>query len=101
MRSPHPVLRPAAVLALALFISAASLASTEDPPLPVKKAAGSIELTDPAGDIEPLHSSGDKDYPGYDGVKRSAASSARPSSTPASISATRARPASAAPATPR
>jgi hypothetical protein len=46
----------------------------EDAPLPVKKAAGSIELTDPVGDVEPLHSSGDKDYPGYDVVKLTLAS---------------------------
>jgi len=70
MRSSHPVLRLAAVLAvLALVILAVSPARGEDAPLPVKKAAGSIELTDPVGDIEPIHSSGDKDYPGYDVVK--------------------------------
>jgi hypothetical protein len=33
------------------------------------KANGSIQLTDPAGDAEPIHTSGDKDYPGLDVVK--------------------------------
>jgi hypothetical protein len=75
MRSPHPALRLAAILAtLALFIPVVSPVRAEDAPLPVKKAAGSIELTDPVGDIEPLHSSGDKDYPGYDVVKLTLAS---------------------------
>ncbi|MFY9822693.1 MAG: hypothetical protein WAM82_15005 [Thermoanaerobaculia bacterium] len=70
MRFPHPALRLAPVLAaLALLILAVSPARAEDAPLPVKKAVGSIELTDPVGDIEPIHSSGDKDYPGYDVVK--------------------------------
>ena len=75
MRSSHPALRLAAVLvALALIPPAASPARAEDAPLPVKKATGSIELSDPIGDVEPLHSSGDKDYPGYDVVKLSLAS---------------------------
>lgn len=75
MRSPYPALRLVVILAaLALFIPAASPARAEDAPLPVKKVAGSIELTDPIGDIEPLHSSGDKDYPGYDVVKMTLAS---------------------------
>jgi hypothetical protein len=72
MRSPYPVLRSLAVLVL--FIPAASVAWAADAPLPVKKAAGSIELTDPVGDVEPIHSSGDKDYPGYDVVKLALAS---------------------------
>jgi hypothetical protein len=72
MRSPHPALRLAAVLAaLVLFLPAVFPARAADAPLPVKKAAGSIELTDPVGDIEPLHSSDGKDYPGYDVVKMS------------------------------
>jgi hypothetical protein len=71
MRSPYPALRFAP---LVLFILAASVAWAEEAPLPVRKAAGSIELTDPIGDIEPLHSSGDKDYPGYDVVKLALAS---------------------------
>jgi hypothetical protein len=75
MRSPRPALRLAAVLAvLAVFIPMVSPARAEDAPLPVKKAAGSIELTDPVGDVQPLHSSGDKDYPGYDVVKLALAS---------------------------
>ena len=75
MRSLHSALRLAAVLvALALFIPATFPVRAEDAPLPVKKAAGSIEFTDPVGDIESLHSSGDKDYPGYDVVKLTLAS---------------------------
>jgi hypothetical protein len=75
MPSPHPALRLAAILAtLALFTSGVSPARSEDAPLPVKKAAGSIELTDPIGDIESLHSSDGKDYPGYDTVKLTLAS---------------------------
>jgi len=75
MRSSHPALRLAAVLVvLALLIPAVSPAWAADAPLPVKKAVGSIELTDPVGDVEPLHSSGGKDYPGYDVVKMSLAS---------------------------
>src|ERR1700712_2266910 len=75
MRSPCSALRfPALLAALALSIPAVSPAWAEDAPLPVKKAAGSIELTDPVGDVEPLHSSGDKDYPGYDVVKLTLAS---------------------------
>lgn len=75
MRIPCSVLQLAAVVTvLVLLIPAVSPAWAEDAPLPVKKAAGSIELTDPVGDIEPIHSSGDKDYPGYDVVKMSLAS---------------------------
>jgi hypothetical protein len=75
MRSSCSALRsPAVLAALVLLIPAVSPARAEDAPLPVKKAAGSIELTDPVGDIEPLHSSGDKDYPGYDVVKLTLAS---------------------------
>jgi hypothetical protein len=75
MRLPHPVLRLAVFLvALALFILPVLPAAAEDAKLPVKKAAGSIELTDPVGDVEPLHGSGGKDYPGYDVVKMSLAS---------------------------
>jgi hypothetical protein len=72
MRSPYPALWFLA--ALVLFIPAASAVWGAEAPLPVKKAAGSIELTDPVGDVEPLHSSGDKDYPGYDVVKLALAS---------------------------
>src|SRR5947208_15564908 len=74
MRFPHPAFRLAVLAALALLCTAVSPAAAEDAPLPVQKAAGSIELTDPVGDIEPLHSSGDKDYPGYDVVKLALAS---------------------------
>jgi hypothetical protein len=54
----------AVVMAVALLASAAET----NKPL---KANGSIELTDPAGDVEPIHTSGDKDYPGFDVVKLS------------------------------
>src|SRR5262245_12443494 len=75
MRSPYPALRPAAVFAtMALLALALSPAWAEGAPLPVKKATGSIELTDPIGDIEPLHGSGGKDYSGYDVVKLTLAS---------------------------
>jgi hypothetical protein len=75
MRSPHSALRfPALLAALVLLTPAGSLAWAEDATLPVKKAAGSIEFTDPVGDVEPIHSSGDKDYPGYDVVKLTLAS---------------------------
>src|SRR5580765_227251 len=74
MRTPHAAFRLAAVLALIFALPVASPLFAEDAPLPVKKAVGSIELTDPAGDVEPIHSSGDKDYPGYDVVKLALAS---------------------------
>src|SRR3954468_21018146 len=75
MRPPRPAFRFVPLLAaFALALPAVVPAWGEDAPLPVKKAAGSIELTDPVGDIEPLHSSGDKDYPGYDVVKLALAS---------------------------
>ena len=35
------------------------------------KASGSIELTDPAGDVSAIHSSSGMDYPGNDVVKLS------------------------------
>jgi len=69
-RSPRPAFRFVPLLAaLCLAILAVSPVWGEDAPLPVKKAVGSIELTDPVGDVEPIHSSGNKDYPGYDVVK--------------------------------
>jgi hypothetical protein len=77
MRSPLSALRFIAALAALALFTAVSPARAEDAPLPVKKAAGSIEFTDPIGDIEPLHSSGDKDYPGYDVVKLALASDGR------------------------
>lgn len=55
MRSSCSALRlPALLAALALLIPAVFPAWAEDAPLPVKKAAGSIELTDPVGNVEPL-----------------------------------------------
>src|SRR5262245_46885276 len=75
MRSPHHALRfPVLLAVVVLSIPAVSPVWAEDAPLTVKKATGSIEFTDPIGDIEPLHSSGDKDYPGFDVVKLTLAS---------------------------
>jgi hypothetical protein len=73
MRSLRLPIRFASLFALFL-IPAASSHRADDAPLPVKKATGSVEFTDPVGDVEPIHSSGDKDYPGYDVVKLSLAS---------------------------
>jgi len=61
--------RPASpVLGIALVLVWASSASAE-----VKKAVGSIELTDPAGDIRPISTSDGK-VPGFDVVKLSVSS---------------------------
>jgi len=49
------------ILALSITMSTASSAETV-------KAAGNIELTDPAGDVSPITTSG-KDHPGFDVVK--------------------------------
>ena len=75
MRPPLPAFRHAALFAApALLLFATSPVRSDDAPLPVKKATGSIEFTDPVGDVEPIHSSGDKDYPGFDVVKLALAS---------------------------
>ena len=62
------------LVAPALLVVTASSVRADDAPLPIKKAAGSVEFTDPIGDVETLHSSSDKDYPGYDVVKIALAS---------------------------
>jgi len=85
MRFLRPALRLAAVLvALALFVAAGSPARAEDAPLPVRKAVGSIEFTDPVGDIEPIHGS-DRDYPGFDVVKMALASDGKALSISATL----------------
>ena len=57
-----------ALIALAVLLALSAYAADTTKPL---KAKGSIELTDPAGDVAPIHTSNDKDYPGFDVVKLS------------------------------
>ncbi len=59
--------------AIALTCLFALSAYADDTKKPLK-AAGSIELTDPAGDVDAIHQSDGKDYPGLDIVKLSVAS---------------------------
>ena len=54
--------------AVALIVVSAGAAETKRAPL---KAAGSIDLTDPAGDVSPIHTSDGANYPGFDVVKLS------------------------------
>jgi hypothetical protein len=54
--------------AMALIAISAGTAETKKGPT---KAAGSIDLTDPAGDVSPIHTSDGVDYPGFDIVKLS------------------------------
>jgi hypothetical protein len=68
-----PIRFASSFIALALIPAASSLRA-DDAPLPIKKTTGSVEFTDPVGDVEPIHSSGDKDYPGYNVVKLALAS---------------------------
>ena len=56
--------------AVALIAISAGAADTKKSAAPLK-AAGSIELTDPAGDVTPIHTSDNADYPGFDVVKLS------------------------------
>jgi hypothetical protein len=56
-------MRPSPLLAV-LISFALPLAATAQP----KKATGSLELTDPAGDAAPIHTS-EHEYPGFDVVK--------------------------------
>ncbi|HYS53561.1 MAG TPA: hypothetical protein VER58_07350 [Thermoanaerobaculia bacterium] len=56
-----------AAAAAALIVVYAGAAETKKP----LKAAGSIELTDPTGDVQPIHTSDNVDYPGFDIVKLS------------------------------
>jgi hypothetical protein len=68
-RFPHMVPRwLAAGAAMLIALSAGAAETKKSTPL---KAAGSIELTDPAGDVSPIHTSDDVDYPGFDVVKLS------------------------------
>jgi hypothetical protein len=56
--------------ALTLIAVSAGAGDTKKSAGPLK-AAGSIDLTDPAGDVSPIHSSDNVDYPGFDVVKLS------------------------------
>lgn len=56
-----------ALMSSALLATFAMAARAEEAKLEVKKATGKIELTDPAGDVEPIHGSSG-DYPGLDVV---------------------------------
>ena len=58
----------AAGAAMLIAVSAGAAETKKSTPL---KAAGSIELTDPAGDVSPIHTSDNVDYPGFDVVKLS------------------------------
>ena len=61
------------LLSSALLVTlAAAVRGGEPEKLEVRRANGRIELTDPVGDVEPIHSSGD--YPGLDVVKLALAS---------------------------
>ena len=68
-RFPRAVTRwLAAGAAMMIALSAGAAETKKSPPL---KAAGSIDLTDPAGDVSPIHTSDGVDYPGFDVVKLS------------------------------
>lgn len=54
---------------LAVLAAGPAPARAEEPPLAVKKVNVGVELADPVGDVHTLHSSNEKDYPGYDVVK--------------------------------
>src|SRR2546430_9919850 len=58
------------ILALAMVTLIASVAlAAEKGSRPPIKAKGSVELTDAAGDVSPIHTSDNNDYPGFDVVK--------------------------------
>lgn len=64
----------AAILSLGAFPSASATAQDPQPAKPpAVKATGGLELTDPAGDVEAIHSSSG-DYPGLDVIKLALAS---------------------------
>ena len=63
----------ALLLAFALLAALTPAARADEAKLEVKKATGKIELTDPAGDVQPIHSSSG-DYPGLDVVNLAVAS---------------------------
>jgi hypothetical protein len=62
-RLVHSILLSSAFLA----VLAPAVRAQETQKLEMRKASGKIELTDPAGDVEPIHSSS-RDYPGLDVV---------------------------------
>src|SRR4029453_14144971 len=55
------------LLSSALLAGLAPAVRADEAKLEVKKAAGKIELTDAAGDVQPIHGSSG-DYPGLDVV---------------------------------
>lgn len=55
------------LLSSALLATFAPAVRADETKLQVQKATGKIELTDPAGDVQPIHSSS-RDYPGLDVV---------------------------------
>ena len=55
------------LLSSALSITLIPAVNADEKKLEVQKANGKIELTDPAGDVQPIHSSS-RDYPGLDVV---------------------------------
>jgi hypothetical protein len=55
------------LLSSALLATLAPAVRADETKLQVQKATGKIELTDPAGDVQPIHSSS-RDYPGLDVV---------------------------------
>jgi len=64
----RPCALSAAILALGVILSLPAAAEDRQEAKPVVKATGSLELTDPAGDVEPIHSD-TRDYPGLDVIK--------------------------------
>ena len=64
---------PSLLLSSALSITLTPAVRADETKLEVKKASGKIELTDPAGDVQPIHSSS-RDYPGLDVVSLAIAS---------------------------
>jgi hypothetical protein len=62
------------LLSSALLVTLApAVRADETKKLEVQKASGKLELTDPAGDVQPIHSSS-RDYPGLDVVNLAIAS---------------------------
>jgi len=55
------------LMSTVLLATVGSAVRAEEAKLEVKKASGKIELTDPAGDVQPIHGSSG-DYPGLDVV---------------------------------
>ncbi|HEY7216016.1 MAG TPA: hypothetical protein VIC28_15435 [Thermoanaerobaculia bacterium] len=61
------------LLSSALLATLTPAVRADETKLQVQKATGKIELTDPAGDVQPIHSSS-RDYPGLDVVSLTIAS---------------------------